>query len=102
MGQPFKPFQHQEKPNDEVVDLLEDHRVGLAIALEILLKMAGHLGPMHRWVNVVGNMVAVVEAAPVVKRVDAGQAVPIRILGMGPFHEGMLGPIAVHHHQAGE
>ena len=98
--QPVVAAEHQEEPDDEKIDARHHDRVFARIALDIVPKILGHLGPMAGRLQVVPNVVAVVEAATIVRSVDAGDAVSIAISGYVDVDEGVLPPVSRHHREA--
>jgi hypothetical protein len=87
-------LQHQEQPDDEEVDALEDDRAFIRVARAVLLEVARHLGPVPRRHDVMADVIAVVEAALVVRAVDARDAVRVRALRLLLRDERVLRPIA--------
>ena len=95
--EPIVPFEHQEEPDCDKIDLSENDcsfaQVDLAVAEEILR----HLSPMAILFNVMADVITVVEAASVITGVNAGDAIAVAVAGIVTVDERMLPPVAGHH-----
>src|SRR5256885_677276 len=56
-------FAHQQNPDPEEVDPLEDDRAFGRVRLAVREEISGHLGPVARRLDVMADVIAVVEAA---------------------------------------
>ena len=99
-GEQIVAFAHKPDEYMQEVDAFEHDRLIRNILVDCFLKKARMLGVVHRLLQVMRDMVAVVPAFHVVLRVDAGNAVFIRIARIITAYKGMLGPVTHHCDQA--
>jgi len=92
---------HEQKPDLQIIDALEDDAFVVPVFLNVALELEWHLRPMQSRTEVVADVVAVIKAAPVVAAVDAGNGILKIVRRIGCVDEGVLGPIARHHAEAG-
>src|SRR5580658_5530951 len=73
-------FGHQAGPHAEEVEAGKDDRALLIVGDRVAEKLPGHLGPVAGRLEMMADVIAVVEAAAVVRGVDARDAVSIVVL----------------------
>src|SRR5579863_10054364 len=95
--EPVVSLEHQAEPHAEEVDPLEDDSSLLGIPFCLSAELLRELGPMPGGLQMMTNVIAVIEAAPIVTAIDARDAVPIRVLRRRLVDESVLRPVAGHH-----
>ena len=100
LGQQIIAFAHQSEEDVHVVQSGEDHGLVFREIGQVFLEVDRMIGPVHRRVHVMADVVTIVPTPVVELHVDTGDAVLEVVPGFIRINEGVLHPIAGHGHKA--
>ncbi len=89
--------EHQEQPDLEEVEAVEDDGILFSIKGAILVEFVRHFRVMHTRLEVVDDVIPIVEAASIVASVDARNATFEVVVWFLGINERVLAPVAGHH-----
>lgn len=81
---------HEQEKYAEKIQPVKNEGLVLDVAINCFTEIDGMFGPVHVRTLVMADVVAVVPALMVVFVVDTGDAVVVRVTGIGRIHKAML------------